>query len=128
MAVLSRAPAAMMAMAVERRRCVAHARPDRLCAWERVMPALQKTEFDINGSRVAIDVDGERSLLSVLRDDLNLTGTKYGCGERQCGACVVLVNGHPTPACATPVSAVQGQQILTIEGLAQGGRLHPVQQ
>jgi aerobic-type carbon monoxide dehydrogenase small subunit (CoxS/CutS family) len=82
----------------------------------------------VNGARYSVDVDGDRSLLSVLRDDLDLTGAKYGCGERQCGACVVLVDGHPTPACVTPASTVQGRQILTIEGLAPHGNLHPLQQ
>ncbi|MGH2353159.1 MAG: (2Fe-2S)-binding protein [Chloroflexota bacterium] len=85
-------------------------------------------ELRVNGSRVEIDVDPERSLLSVLRDDLDLTGSKYGCGEGQCGACVVLIDGDPTPACVTPVGAAAGKQIVTIEGLAEGGQLHPVQQ
>lgn len=86
------------------------------------------TEFTVNGQPVTLELDDDRSLLSVLRDDLDLTGTKYGCGERQCGACLVLINGHPAPACATPVSAARGQQIVTIEGLARDGRLHPLQQ
>jgi aerobic-type carbon monoxide dehydrogenase small subunit (CoxS/CutS family) len=85
-------------------------------------------ELLVNGARYSVDVDGDRSLLSVLRDDLDLTGAKYGCGERQCGACVVLVDGHPTPACVTLATAVQGRQILTIEGLAAQGELHPLQQ
>jgi aerobic-type carbon monoxide dehydrogenase small subunit (CoxS/CutS family) len=82
----------------------------------------------VNGARYSIDADGDRSLLSVLRDDLGLTGAKYGCGEPQCGACVVLVDGDPTPACVTAATAVQGRQILTIEGLASQGELHPLQQ
>jgi aerobic-type carbon monoxide dehydrogenase small subunit (CoxS/CutS family) len=66
--------------------------------------------------------------LEVLREDLGLTGTKFGCGEAQCGACTVLLDGQPVFSCVTPVSAAQGRRITTIEGLAQGGRLHPVQQ
>jgi aerobic-type carbon monoxide dehydrogenase small subunit (CoxS/CutS family) len=86
------------------------------------------TELLVNNRRYRVDLDGDRSLLSVLRDDLHLTGTKYGCGERQCGACVVLLDGHPAPACVTPVSAAQGVPVLTIEGLAPEGALHPLQQ
>jgi aerobic-type carbon monoxide dehydrogenase small subunit (CoxS/CutS family) len=86
------------------------------------------TELHINGSRRALDADAERSLLSVLRDDLDLTGCKYGCGEGRCGACTVLIDGRPTRSCTTPVSAVQGKKIQTIDGLAVGDRLHPVQE
>jgi aerobic-type carbon monoxide dehydrogenase small subunit (CoxS/CutS family) len=86
------------------------------------------TELAVNGTRHRIDVDAERSLLSVLRDDLDLTGAKYGCGEGQCGACIVLVSGQPTPACVTPVGSVAETQITTIEGLETDGRLHPVQE
>jgi isoquinoline 1-oxidoreductase subunit alpha len=85
------------------------------------------TELDVNGARRRIDADGERSLLSVLRDDLNLTGSKYGCGEGRCGACTVLIDGRPARSCTTPVSAATGKQIRTIEGLAQADSLHPVQ-
>jgi aerobic-type carbon monoxide dehydrogenase small subunit (CoxS/CutS family) len=92
------------------------------------MVTRTRTELLVNGARYSVDVDGDRSLLSVLRDDLDLTGAKYGCGERQCGACVVLVDGQPTPACVTPACAVQGRQILTVEGLAPQGALHPLQQ
>ncbi|HXI19381.1 MAG TPA: (2Fe-2S)-binding protein [Chloroflexota bacterium] len=70
----------------------------------------------------------ETSLLEVLRDHLGLTGAKYGCGEGQCGACVVLLNGQPAPACITPMSAASGQDVTTVEGLADGARLHTVQQ
>lgn len=72
--------------------------------------------------------DGERNLLSFLRFDLGLTGTKYACGEGLCGACTVLVDGQLTRACTTTVGAVAGGSIITIEGLADGDRLHPVQQ
>src|SRR5881392_523154 len=86
------------------------------------------TELQVNGKKVQIDADGSRSLLSVLRDDLDLTGAKYGCGEGQCGACTVLIDGEPKRSCITPVSAVTGKQIVTLEGIQQNGRLHPLQQ
>jgi len=86
------------------------------------------SELDVNGSRRHIDADADRTLLSVLRDDLELTGTKYGCGEGQCAACTVLVDGQATKSCLTKVGAVAGKRITTIEGLAQNGKLHPVQE
>ena len=86
------------------------------------------TEILVNGTRHKLDADAERSLLSVLRDDLDLTGTKYGCGEGQCAACTVLLEGQPTKSCLTKVGAVAGKHITTIEGLAPEGRLHPVQE
>ena len=82
----------------------------------------------VNGKTRDIAGDGERSLLQVLREDLNLTGTKYGCGEASCGACTVLIDGEPTRSCVTPVGAVGGRAVTTIEGLAQGDKLHPVQE
>ena len=85
-------------------------------------------ELYVNGSRLAVDADWERSLLSVLRDDLDLTGAKYGCGEGRCGACIVLIEDQPAPACITPVGAAAGKRIMTIEGLEEHGRLHPLQQ
>ncbi len=85
-------------------------------------------ELHINGRAVPLDVDPDRSLLGVLRDELGLTGTKYGCGEGQCGACTVLVDRRPRLSCITPVERVAGREITTIEGLAIDGRLHPVQQ
>jgi aerobic-type carbon monoxide dehydrogenase small subunit (CoxS/CutS family) len=86
------------------------------------------TELLVNGKRLKLDADAERSLLSVLRDDLDLTGTKYGCGEGQCAACTVLVEGQPAKSCLTKVGAVAGKRIVTIEGLAPEGKLHPVQE
>jgi len=86
------------------------------------------TELRINGARRQIQADPERSLLSVLRDDLDLTGSKYGCGEGQCGACTVLLDGAAVRSCVTPVRAVAGREITTIEGLEKNGRLHPLQQ
>lgn len=85
-------------------------------------------QIEVNGRRRSVDVDPARSLLSVLRDELELTGTKYGCGEGQCGACTVLLGDTPVHACITPVSSVLGKPITTIEGLERDGRLHPLQQ
>ncbi|HYH00853.1 MAG TPA: (2Fe-2S)-binding protein [Terriglobales bacterium] len=82
----------------------------------------------INGEERRIDVPPDENLLSVLRNELKLTGTKYGCGEGQCGACTVLIDGKPVRSCTTAVSGVIGKKITTIEGLAQNGRLHPVQE
>jgi len=89
------------------------------------MPSLLLT---VNGKPRRVDALGDETLLSVLRNRLDLTGTKYGCGEGQCGACMVLLDGEATPSCQTPVSNAAGKKIVTIEGLAQNGKLHPVQQ
>jgi aerobic-type carbon monoxide dehydrogenase small subunit (CoxS/CutS family) len=82
----------------------------------------------VNGAEHRIDVAADLSLLSVLRNELNLTGTKYGCGEGQCGACTVLLDGKPARSCRTSIAAAAGKKITTVEGLEQNGRLHPVQQ
>jgi isoquinoline 1-oxidoreductase subunit alpha len=82
----------------------------------------------VNGVRRDVDVLPEASLLEVLRDELDLTGTKYGCGEGQCGACTVLVDGQPTRSCLVPATAAVGKAVTTIEGLEEKGRLHPVQE
>ena len=86
------------------------------------------TELHVNGVRRRIDADADRQLLSVLRDDLDLTGSKYGCGEGRCGACTVLVDGEPVRSCLTRVGAVGVKAVTTIEGLERDGRLHPLQQ
>ncbi len=86
------------------------------------------TELQVNGAKRRIDAAAEASLLSVLRDQLDLTGSKYGCGEGQCGACTVLIDGSPRRSCITSVGAAANKQITTIEGLEQKGRLHSVQQ
>ena len=86
------------------------------------------TELMVNGIRHRLDVDADRMLLSVLRDELDLTGTKYGCGEGQCAACTVLIDGVATRSCITRVGTLAGKRITTIEGLAVNNRLHPVQQ
>src|ERR1700730_5597896 len=85
-------------------------------------------ELQVNGRGKAVDADEERSLLSVLRDDLGLTGSKYGCGEGRCGACTVLLDGRPVRSCTTRVGAANGKKIRTIEGLADGEKLHPLQE
>ena len=79
------------------------------------------TELIVNGARRAVDADADRTLLSVLRDDLDLTGTKFGCGEGQCAACTVLIDGVAAKACLTRAGSVEGKRITTIEGLAPGG-------
>jgi aerobic-type carbon monoxide dehydrogenase small subunit (CoxS/CutS family) len=86
------------------------------------------TELRINGGKRNLNAEGERTLLSVLRDDLDLTGAKYGCGEGQCGACTVLIDGVPTRSCNTAVKDVAGKEITTIEGLEKNGKLHPLQE
>jgi aerobic-type carbon monoxide dehydrogenase small subunit (CoxS/CutS family) len=82
----------------------------------------------VNGKPYTVDADPQTSLLSVLREQLDLTGSKYGCGEGQCGACTVLIDGKAQRSCVTKVTAVSQKQITTIEGLANGEQLHPVQQ
>jgi nicotinate dehydrogenase subunit A len=84
--------------------------------------------LSVNGRVYTTDADSDASLLFVLRDHLDLTGSKYGCGEGQCGACTVLIDGKSRRSCITRVGDVAQRQITTIEGLAQGDRLHPVQQ
>ena len=87
-----------------------------------------KITFTVNGQERSIVTDTQRSLLDVLREDLHLTGTKYGCGEGQCRACTVLADGKAIPSCITLISEIDKQSILTIEGLSEGERLHPVQE
>jgi aerobic-type carbon monoxide dehydrogenase small subunit (CoxS/CutS family) len=89
------------------------------------MPAITLT---VNGTEHKAECTSGESLLSVLRNRLGLTGTKYGCGEGQCGACTVLLRGKATRSCLTPAESVAGQKIVTIEGLAVNGQLHPLQQ
>src|ERR1700704_2020533 len=85
------------------------------------------TTFSVNGKETTVDVDPDTPLLWVIRDELKLIGTKYGCGIAQCGACTVHVDGVAMRACSVPVEAVAGRQITTIEGLAENGLLHRVQ-
>ncbi len=86
------------------------------------------TRLTVNGVAHDLDVDPDTPLLWVLREHVGLTGTKYGCGIAQCGACTVHVDGEAVRSCSLPLSAAAGKQVVTIEGLAQNGKLHPVQQ
>ena len=88
----------------------------------------QTVSFTLNGKRRSLAVDGDRPLLWVLRSDLGLTGAKFGCGAGICGACTVLVGGEAVRSCATKVGEVAGKEVLTIEGLEKGGKLHPIQE
>ena len=88
---------------------------------------MRPISFSLNGVNRKLTVDDTRMLLWILRDDLGLTGTKFGCGESVCGACTVLLDNEAVRACATPMSAVDGKRVVTIEGLAQDEHLHPVQ-
>src|SRR5438067_1519647 len=85
-------------------------------------------QFTLNGKPQRISAEARRTLLEVLREDLDLTGTKYGCGEGQCGACTVLVDGQPVRSCLQKLGALAGRSVTTIEGLESGGQLHPLQQ
>ena len=84
--------------------------------------------LEVNGKQYSVNYPPDTPLLYVLRDELGFTGTKYGCGEGQCGACTVLLDGAPRRSCQIPVSAAAGRPITTIEGLEKDGKLHPVQQ
>jgi len=86
------------------------------------------TEIEVNGKRYPVNYPSDTPLLDVLRDELHLSGTKYGCGEGQCGACTVLLGGVARRSCQIPVSAAAGKPVTTVEGLEKDGRLHPVQQ
>jgi aerobic-type carbon monoxide dehydrogenase small subunit (CoxS/CutS family) len=87
----------------------------------------ETVQFTLNGKPTKLTVDSDRKLLWVLRTDLGLMGTKYGCGESFCGACTVLVNNEAVRSCQTIVKSVRGKEVVTIEGLAKGGALHPLQ-
>lgn len=88
----------------------------------------QTIKFRLNNKPISLTVDGERMLLWVLRTDLGLTGAKYGCGEGFCGACTVLINNKAVRSCQMAVKDVQGKEVITIEGLARNGKLHPIQE
>jgi aerobic-type carbon monoxide dehydrogenase small subunit (CoxS/CutS family) len=90
------------------------------------MPKI--SELNVNGKAMPVEAEGERTLLSVLRDDLDLTGSKYGCGEGRCGACTVLLDGSPIRSCQLSVGSVGRRKVLTIESLERDGQLHPLQQ
>ena len=84
--------------------------------------------FQLNGKSTSLDVEGDRSLLWVLRTDLGLTGTKFGCGASLCGACTVIVGKEAVRSCQFPIKDVRGKDVTTIEGLAKNGKLHPLQE
>ena len=88
---------------------------------------IDAIKFKLNDKPLELKVDGERKLLWALRSDLNLTGTKYGCGEGICGACTVLINNKATRSCQVTVKEIKGKEVITIEGLMKNGRLHPLQ-
>jgi aerobic-type carbon monoxide dehydrogenase small subunit (CoxS/CutS family) len=85
-------------------------------------------QFQLNGQPATLDTDDDRKLLWVLRTDFGLTGTKYGCGEGLCGACTVTLDGKAVRSCRTPIRNIAGKAVVTIEGLARDGKLHPLQQ
>ncbi len=85
------------------------------------------TEFEVNGERRSVAADPDTPLLYVLRNDLGLVGSRYGCGTGQCGACFVMVDGKALPSCDTPLWSVANKSVTTVEGLSKGGALHPVQ-
>lgn len=88
---------------------------------------IETINFRLNGRPVSLEVDGDRMLLWVLRIDLGLTGTKFGCGESLCGACTVIINGKAVRCCQLPVRYVNGSEVITIEGLSERNDLHPIQ-
>jgi nicotinate dehydrogenase subunit A len=89
---------------------------------------MQATRLIVNGQTVDVTADPDTPLLDILRNHLGLKGTKFGCGLEQCGCCMVLVDGKPEKSCGRPLSAVEGREILTIEGLGTPGQLHPLQE
>ena len=88
----------------------------------------EKLSFVVNGRPVSVSIDGTAPLLSVLRDDLDLRGSKFGCGTEQCGACMVLIDGKPEYSCSREISTVAGKAVTTVEGLPSNRALHPLQQ
>jgi nicotinate dehydrogenase subunit A len=90
-------------------------------------PVTERFRLNINGAEAALEADPDTPLLYALRNDLGLKGTRFGCGSGQCGACFVLIDGHPAPACDTPLWSVAGKSITTVEGLGTRGVLHPLQ-
>ena len=89
---------------------------------------MSEHHFTVNGREVRVETDGSNPLLSVLRDELALRGTRFGCGTEQCGSCMVLIDGEPAYACSREVATIAGKSITTVEGLSSNGALHPLQQ
>jgi aerobic-type carbon monoxide dehydrogenase small subunit (CoxS/CutS family) len=102
-------------------------RPKKVNPIEKEGAVIENIRFRLNGKPVSLSVDGDRMLLLVLRYDLGLTGTKFGCGEGFCGACTVLVDNEAVRSCQYPMKGVNGKEVLTIEGLSKNGELHPLQ-
>ncbi len=92
------------------------------------IPMTETIRFKLNGKPTSLEIDGDRTLLWVLRTDLGLTGTKYGCGESYCGACTVIVNNEAVRSCRLAVKEIKGKDVITIEGLEKNGKLHPLQE
>ena len=88
----------------------------------------ESIQFKLNGKPTSLNIDSDRALLWVLRTDLGLTGTKFGCGESLCGACTVVVDREPVRSCRLPIKEVRGKEVITIEGLEHDGKLHPLQE
>ena len=109
-------------------RGLAKMRGDRIPGRDGFFLMKRSVSFTLNGTSRTITVDDERMLLWVLRDDLGLTGAKYGCGEGLCGTCTVLVDNGAVRACTTRIKGIAGRKVLTIEGLEKGGKLHALQQ
>lgn len=103
-------------------------RPSFVVIVESVSQTTIRVSFTVNGKPVTVEAQPETSLLEILRNDLGLTGAKYGCGEGQCGACTVLLDGTPIRSCITALEDVEGRTVTTIEGLASGDRLTPLQE
>jgi carbon-monoxide dehydrogenase small subunit len=101
-----------------------HSDPER----ERAIGVALRIALVVNGESVRADVPADLSLLDFLREDLGLTGTKRGCGEGDCGACTVLINGLPVTSCMMLAAQAHGKEVFTVEGLAKGGKLHPIQE
>jgi nicotinate dehydrogenase subunit A len=88
----------------------------------------ERFQFTVNGTESTVEADPDTPLLYALRNDLELKGTRFGCGTGQCGACFVLIDGHPAPACDTPLWSIAGKHVTTVEGLGPSGALHPLQE
>jgi aerobic-type carbon monoxide dehydrogenase small subunit (CoxS/CutS family) len=103
------------------------AEPAQLSGQE-VRNVKRQVKFNVNGKPVSLNTEDDRTLIWVLRNDLELTGTKFGCGDGICGSCTVVVNGEAIRSCQTSLSQVQGKKVVTVEGLERDGKLHPLQQ
>lgn len=117
----------MIAMTLTKRGYSENSRQKKDNPIEKETAMIENIQFRLNGRPVSLSVDGDRMLLLVLRYELGLTGTKFGCGQGFCGACTVLVNNEAVRSCQYPVKDINGKEVLTIEGLSKNGELHPLQ-